>query len=192
MRLWCTTLNSQLWGAHAGSLTSLHSSVCTVICENRRGIMVKIKSLTSYQLVESWHWFEPSWVPWVKSIYQPPPIYTYTGHGETKEQGRPLQKRLVLGGHKRSRSLHPPARSFQVYKETLTGSRWSQQHTVLSRFVLKAASSAGKATKTYSPRTRVGSEELQLLQLTAQIHLAGQLAVLSSQWPTPTPGCDFC
>ena len=141
--------------------------------------MVKIKSLTSYQLVESWHWFEPSWVPWVKSIYQPPPIYTYTGHGETKEQGRPLQKRLVLGGRKRSRSLHPPARSFQVYKETLTGSRWSQQHTVLSRFVLKAASSAGKATKTYSPRTRVGSEEPQLPRSIWQVNW--QFCPLSDQ-----------
>ena len=85
-------------------------------------------------------------------------------------KGTYLLTRLVLGGHKTSRSPHPPATILEVYIETLIG--FSHVHcpdglnnTLLFQgHVLEAASGVGKAGKMHIPRTGEGVRDRQLLR----------------------------
>lgn len=103
---------------------------------------------------------------------------------------RNLYMRLVLGGHKQSRSLYPPTRLLKGYKGSLMGfshiyhSRWPQQHLALSRVCPWNSSHCINGGQNVYSKDRGGIEGPSVVW----IQLIGEWWVTSSQWPLPTEG----
>lgn len=102
--------------------------------------------------------------------------------GRFNKQGD-LHTRLVLGGHKTSRSLYLSSRILEVYVEALTGFIHVEYTDGLNSTLLSqgcvpgAASSMGEAGRTHIPKTGKGGEEPPI----ALGQLTGQPAVMPSQ-----------
>lgn len=100
--------------------------------------------------------------------------------GKFNKQGN-LHTRLVLGSHKTSRCLHPPTRILKVYVESLTVVNYiyyldGLNNTILSQcFVLENR----KPWEWWSGHTFQRQERGEEF-LIAQVQLAGQLVVISS------------
>lgn len=99
-----------------------------------------------------------------------------------------LHTKLILGGHKTSRSLFPPTKTLKVYIEALTGfshvyhSNGLNNSMSFQGCVLENGSGCGNGgQKTYS-KDRAGGRE----PLIAQVQLEGQPTIRSSGWLPPT------
>ena len=106
--------------------------------------------------------------------------------GRFNKQGN-LLMRLVLDGHKMSRSPHSPARILNVYLEAWMGFSYiycpdGPNNTLPSQGHVIGQLLVQNSRQRVHSKDGGGDEEY----LIAQVQLMGQPEVMSSQWPPPT------
>ena len=99
--------------------------------------------------------------------------------GGSFNKQKKLHTRLVLGGCKTCRCLHPPTKTVKVNIKAFTGFGHRHKTWLPQGCVLETAPSVGMVGRTYTPRMKEGWGAS-----TAYVHVRGQPAVMSFGWPT--------